>query len=162
MKWPKRDQQTGSGGGSNLFLKLGDGESRVGLLQGERYDFSQKWEGGKPQVVGSNDPDGKLRFRANFVTKEDGEMKAKIFEFGTAVYDQLADLADEYDLTKTAIKITRRGEKLETTYTIIPAKEQPTMAQLKVIQSVDLNILEHKDSQKAASSPAEPNDGVPF
>lgn len=148
MKFEKRDIPKGDGNGG-VFLRFQDGESKIGVFRGEIHEFFQYWEGNKSQVVSADHPKAKSRFRLNFVTKEDGVMKAFIFDFPTTVYNSLAELAEEYDLEKTAVKITRRGIGKDTLYMIIPAKDQPTPPQLKAIQALDLNILEHKDTQPA-------------
>lgn len=147
MKFQKREVPKSEGGGS--FLRLKDGESRVGVFRGEIYEFFQIWEGGKSHVVSEDHPGAKSRFRLNFITKEDGIMKPFIFEFGLVIYNQLAELSEEYDLEKTAVKITRRGVGTDTVYMIIPAKDQPTPAQLKAIQAIDLAMLEHKEQPQA-------------
>lgn len=154
MKFEKRDIPNGDGKGG-LFLKFKDGESKVGVLRGEIYEFFQVWESGKSHVVDSEHPQAKSRFRLNFVTKEDGEMKVKIFEFGLTIYNQLADISDDYDLEQTAVKITRRGTGTDTVYMIIPAKDQPNASQLKAIQALPLNILEHKDQPKPQGNPGD-------
>lgn len=130
--------------GSGLFLRLKDGESKVGVFRGEVYEFFQVWESGKSKVVEPDFDGAKSRFRLNFVTKEDGEYKAKIFEFGIQVYNQLAEIQDDYDLETTGLKIGRRGTGTDTTYIIIPSKEQPSAQVMKTIEAVSLNILEHK------------------
>jgi hypothetical protein len=145
MKFKKREITQGNGNGG-VFLKFKDGDSKVGILRGEIYEFFQYWDNGKSHVVDADHPQGKSRFRLNFVTKEDGELKAKIFEFGLTVYNQLADISDDYEIDKTAVKITRRGTGTDTVYMIIPSKEQPNAQQLKAIEAVPLNIVEHKDS----------------
>jgi hypothetical protein len=147
-----------------LFLKLKDGESKVGVFRGERpYEFFQVWEDGKSQVVDADHPNAKSRFRLNFVTKEDGELKVKIFEFGLTVHNMLADISESYDLEQTAVKITRRGLGTDTVYLILPVppKEQPNATQLKAIQALPLNILEHKPQVKNHAPQAAWDDGDP-
>lgn len=159
MNFTKREQSDSSGG---LFLKLKDGVPQTGVFRGELYEFCQKWEGGKSHLANPDDPGAKTRFRANFITKEDGELKAKIFEFGFMVYNQLADIATEYDINKTALKISRRGVGMETEYTVIPAKDQPSEAALKTIGAIDLNVLEHKNAIKVKNHAPGSDDEIPF
>lgn len=151
MKITRREVGEGTGG---LFLKMKDGESRIGVLRGEIYEFYQVWENGKPRVVSPGDPEGKSRFRLNFVTKEDGDLKVKIFEFGVTINNQLYDLIKEYDdLESNAVKITRHGSGTDTTYNVIRAKDQPTAEQWKKIEAMPLNILEHKNSPPKSDEP---------
>lgn len=142
-KLAKREITSGDGSGG-LFLKLKDGESKVGVFRGEIYEFHQVWENGKSKVVEPDVDGAKSRFRLNFVSKEDGQYRSQIFEFGLMVYNQLAEIQDDYDLEKTGLKISRRGTGTDTTYIIIPSKEQPSASALKAIEAVGLNILEHK------------------
>lgn len=150
MKFTRRET-LGSGQG-DLFLKFKDGESKVGILRGEVYEFYQVWANGKSSLVDKDAAGAKPRFRLNFLTKEAGEqtMAAKIFEFGIPVYSQLADINEEYDLSQTTVKITRKGIGLDTVYSILPLlKQTPTAAQLKTIAAIPLKILDHKPTQGA-------------
>lgn len=168
MKFIKRDLPPKSNDGPSLLMKFKDGESKTGVLRGEVYEFHQYWENGKSHIVGKDDPRAKSRFRLNFVTKEDGGLKSKIFEFGINVYNQLAGIAEDYEMDKTAIKITRHGTGTDTIYVIIPAKEQPSVAGLKQISEVPLNILNHKESSKDSAvnsfeeMPSNDDEGLPF
>jgi hypothetical protein len=166
MKFTKREIKSNSGGGSSMFLKFQDGESKTGVLRGDVYEFYQVWEDGQSKIVEPSHPDGKARFRANLVVQEDGKFVAKIFEFGLTVYNQLADISDEYDIEKTKIKITRRGVKTDTTWMILPLLKEPLGAKaLAEIEAVPLQNLEHK--QKVLIEPgyvlgADEDDNAPF
>lgn len=154
MKFPKLDAPASEGSGSNLFLKLKDGESVTGVFRGELYEFFSKWTGNKSIVTSSLDPEGKQRFRANIVVYEDGQFRAKIWEFGRPVCAQLKDINDEYPLDKTKVKITRRGTGTDTTYMILPILKEPLSAKhLAEIEGVALNILEHRDKPEAPQVP---------
>lgn len=144
MRFQKRDL---SEGGGSTFLKFKDGESKIGVFRGEIYEFFQVWENGKSRVVGPEE--GKSRFRLNFITKEDGELKAKIFEFSLTTYNVLAEISSDYDLEKTAVKVTRRGMGTDTTYLItpMPPKDQPSEAHLGGLANIPLNVLEHKENK---------------
>lgn len=165
MKLPKRDQSIHEGSNSNLFLKLKDGESITGVARGDCYEFFQVWAGNKSKVVGPDDPEGKSRFRLNFVTLEDGAFVAKIWEFPTAVYDQISELNEEYPLEKTKIKIKRNGTGTDTVYMILPLLKEPIPAKtIKEIEAVPLNMLEHKQKSQTPKSEFATNDSeeIPF
>jgi hypothetical protein len=159
VKFTKREITSSGGASSDKFLKLKDGESIIGVFRGEVYEFYQIWENGKSKVVDKGIQGAKSRFRLNFIDKD---LKAKVFEFGLTIYNQLADIADDYNLEQTALKISRRGAGTDTVYMLIPAKEQPSAAMMAKIQAVPLNILEHKDAKPSEalppsnSEPAEP------
>jgi hypothetical protein len=87
-------------------------------------------------------------------------LSAKVWEFGLTVYNQLAELSEDYDLETTKLKISRRGEGKNTIWSVIPlAKEKLTPAMLAEIEAVDLNIL---GAAPAASEPADDASEVPF
>jgi hypothetical protein len=163
MKFTKREMPTSNGSNGTMFLKFKDGEAKTGVLRGDIYEFTQVWENGKSQVVEESHPDGKSRFRLNFVTQEDGKFVAKIFEFGLTVYNQLADIAEEYELDKTKIKISRRGTGMDTVWNILPLLKEPIPPKLlKDLEAVPLNILEHKAKTEDAKKFDEFKDNIPF
>jgi hypothetical protein len=145
MKFSKRDQSQEQGKGPGIFLKIGDGDSVTGIFKGELYEFRSKWVNNRPQLTDSSDPEGKPRFRANFVIKEEGRLVAKIWEFPTGIYNKLANIHEEYPLEETKVKITRRGVGTDTEYDILPLlKDVITPEVKKAIDAVPLNVLEHK------------------
>lgn len=151
MKFSKREVVQNESG---LFLKLKDGESVSGVFRGDIYEFHSKWTGNRSQLTTPDDPEGRARFRLNFVTKEDKKLVAKIWEFPVAVYNQLADIHEEYSLEETKIKITRRGTGTDTTYMILPLlKEKMSPAIMTEVLSVPLSILEHKEQPKDENGP---------
>lgn len=153
MNFKKREIPKGEGG--NLFLRLKDGESIKGVCRGEIHEFHMKWVGNRSQLCEPNDPEAKFRFRLNIIVPENGSFVPKIWEFGLTIYNQLADIAEEYDLEKTKIKITRRGTGTDTVYLILPLLKEPlTPKQLNEIEAVPLNILEHKESAKQQLAPS--------
>jgi len=141
MKPRKREQPASSEG---KFLKLADGESKIGVFRGDMYEFHSKWDGRRGVPVGPDDPDGKLRFRANFVVYEKGGFKPYIFEFGIMVNNILADIADVYDLDKTKIKITRQGVKTDTVYMILPVPGDIPASSLNALANLELLPLAHE------------------
>ncbi len=150
MKFHKLEQSSGSGEGSKTFLTIKDGESVNAVFRGEIHEFYTKWIEGKSQLVGADDPEGKLRFRVNAIVKEGSQFVAKIWEFGRPVYDQLSEINAEYPLETIKVKVSRRGVKLETTYMILPLlgdKDKLSGEAIHVIGLVPLNILEHKPPQ---------------
>lgn len=111
-------------GGSKWYLKLKDKESVAGVFRGNPHEFYVVWENGKSNVVDESNPDGKFRFRINFVVKEGDNYAPKIFENSRTVYEMLKELSKEYDLETTVIKITRSGSGTDTTYSLLPLLKQ--------------------------------------
>lgn len=119
MKFRAEPKVAGEGGGN--FLRLKDGESVKGILQGEPYEFRTLWSGGRPQVVAEGTPKSSFRFRMNIVIKENDKYVMKIWEQGAIVYNTLKGFSEEYDLEKTVLKVTRQGStKDNTDYAIVP------------------------------------------
>jgi hypothetical protein len=158
-----------SEGGKN-FVKLKSGETIQGLFRGDIYEFRQHWSETKSDLCKGDDcpicKTGKkpsFRFRLNLIVKEDSNYVAKVFEQGWTVYEQLRGLHNEYDLTKTVVKIARQGEgKNDTTYTILPAKVQPPADTLKTLASIPLIPLEHGAETPQQEERDADEDSVPF
>lgn len=143
--------------GSKHFLKLKDKESISGIFMGNLYEFFILWENKKSREVAEGTPDAKFRFRINFVSKEGAVYVPKIFEQGSIVYRQLAELHEEYDLEKTVIKITRNGMGTDTTYSLLPLLKQVITKEVADhLKEIDLLPLEGK------VTPISGTEDVPF
>jgi hypothetical protein len=145
MQFTKRPQ---SSGGDKKYLSLKDGESVAVLFRGNPVFHFVKWENGKATPVAENHPEAQFRFTINALVKENAAWVAKIWDQGTIVYNMLADLNEDYPLEDTVIKITRRGTKTDTTYMILPNKEQPNPKQLESMKQVELNDLNPGHAKK--------------
>ncbi len=167
MKFEKFESKPKGEGSSGAYLRLKDGESVNGVFKGDILKFWQVWpKGGDKQIFVEPAPGASPRFKVNIVVHENGEFVAKVFEFTKSISSQLADLQEDYDLSNTKVKITRRGEGTATVYSIIPSKDQPTPSQLKIINSVQLNALSvsTKEPPKELKNyaPSDDSDEVPF
>lgn len=146
--------------GSDKFLKIKPGTSQVGVLRGEIYDYFVLWADGKTQIVSSTTPKAKPRFRVNVVVydAESKKMIPKIFEFGLTVYNQFAEIAEHYDITRMKVSIARKGEKLDTEWTVMPLvgpKHDLSETAMKMIEAVDLLQLEPSNRPEGAMKPSE-------
>lgn len=154
--------QSNTGG---LFVKLKDKESIEGVFRGDPREFLQHRVGRRPvecagdgcELCEKDTP--KFRFRLNFVTKENGAYVAKIYEGGAMVYDALKDLhSSDWDLEKTVIRIARKGEGLDTEYSVTPKPGGISAETEKLLSSIKLNPLEPQ--QQAAQIGEDEN--IPF
>ncbi len=160
MKFVKRETSSAAGSQAGDYLKIKSGESKIGVLRGEIFEFYIKWVEGKSQVVQPDNPEGKARFKANIFIREGEALVPKIWEFGIVIYNQLAGIAEEYDITTTPIKITRQGTSTDTTYTVMPLLKTPlTPAQLKQIESTPLHILGKAKAEPKAEYPQSWDEG---
>lgn len=163
MEFPKRSNGGGSDGPSN-YLRIKDGESVTGILRGELYKYYQTGFGPTAQVVGPGE--GKERFKANFVVKEDEKFVAKLWEFGPKIYDMLAALHESgWKLDNTLLTISRVGSTKENTkYTVSPMKKEPTAAAMKEIEKLEMNSLGPKEQGplKNYAPSDEESDTIPF
>lgn len=155
MKFPKRD--TNEGGG--LFFKLKDGESKTGVLRGEVYEFGVIWKDGKSTVTSIGTQGSKARYKLNIVVHEENKFVAKVWEFSQTVCNQLAALSEEYDMSITKIKISRKGTDLDTEYSIITTKDQLGAGHIKAIEQVPLNILDQTKKDIPNMAPQAPGFG---
>lgn len=141
MQFDHRNQTSGEGG-ENKFLQIKDGESVTGIFRGEPYRHFIKWIEGKSIDADENEREARPRFKLNFITNVDGALKALIWNFSQTVYNQLAEIHDEYPLESTKLKITRRGTGKETMYSILPLLKEPLSSkQLDDIAKVQLQVL---------------------
>ncbi len=151
---PKKTEDTRN------FLKLKDGESLTGVFRGDLFEYRLHWADNHGSVCPGKDTctlcatgnKAKFRFRVNFLVKEGSSYVAKIMEQGWTVYELLREMNEtDYDLEKYVMKITRRGEKLDTTYSIIPAPNgalsEETEAKLKLVPLNDLGHLAQIDEE---------------
>ena len=130
---------------TTTFLKINDGESVQGVFRGDPHAFKSKWTDSGSELCQDNDPEGRFRFRINFVQMVNGALTAFIWEQGARVYDNLKVLNADYDLESTIVRITRSGTGTDTRYTIIPIKKHQVDGDLeKSLKEINLHRLEHE------------------
>ena len=145
MKFTDRPKTGGSDhGGPTLYLRLKDGEAVNIIPRGEIHEFYSVF-GARGEVTATT-PGAKLRFKMNVVVNEAGTLKAKILEFGMTIYDQLAEINKVCDVTKTKIRMSRKGSgKSDTMYMLLPVVNEPISPKvLATIEAIPLNILDGK------------------
>lgn len=151
-----REDLPDSGGGS--FLKLKDRESVTGVFLGDVHEFFTLWQDGKSMIVPEGTPKAAFRFRINFIVKSGDGYAAKIFENGATVYRDLGALHEEYNLETVAVKLTRNGVGLETTYSLMPLLKTQINEAIRVTPLLQLD----KDKAEAVTQATSSVDGVPF
>lgn len=173
MKFPDAGGSSGPGSGSKLFVKLGDGDKITGLFRGDPKVFRTHWVDNKSHkctgretcVHCKNGDKSKLRFRLNFITKENGVLVAKIFEGSGNGYYDLKELHENgYDLEQTIINITRTGLKQDTRYSFIPAPKNGGVSEkgIEQMHAVPLNDLSDDARGPGHESAPTSDDEVPF
>lgn len=134
--------------GAGMFLKLSDGDEVLGVFRGNPYEYHIRWddESKRSEEVSEDSEGAKFRFKINFVTKNsEGDYEAKIFENSLTVYNKLKEIHAEWDLENTVVKLSRKGEKLKTEYSIVPTKHKVP----KEVLNVELRNLEPDTKPKA-------------
>lgn len=154
---------------SKNFIKLNDGQEIVGVFRGDPFEFQDHWINNRSQeCTGSSCEHCKagiksgFKFRINFITKENNEYVAKIFERGWSVYKTLRKLHEgDYNLEKTIVKIKRIGSTRQNTeYSVLPIPKYHVNAQLEnTLAKVKLHDLAKVGQE---SAPAEQNDANDF
>lgn len=140
MKFIKLREHQKSSGGGNLYVKIGDGESLTVVPRGEIFGFRVNWDGGKAVEIPEANPANFNRFKMNVIVSDNGVYSARIWEFGIVIYNQLAAYSEEMDLTKTKIKVSRKGLSKATEWLLIPLGPVKS-TEIVNIESVKLNIL---------------------
>lgn len=153
-------------GSSGHFLKIKDGESKRLVLRGDIHECYKKWVGGKGQECAPDEPGAGLRFKVNAILDENGELVAKIWEFGITIYNQLKDINAEYPLENTKIKVTRSGStKDNTSYTVLPLvgeKDKLLPKHLDKISAISLHELVRTPQGPLRNYAPSDSDEVPF
>lgn len=165
MKFPEHNQESG-GGGTNVFIKMKDGDKIEGIFRGDPYVFHQHWVNNKSILCpGENQcptcaagEKAQFRFRLNFITKENDVLVAKIFEGNYGTFKDLREMhQNNYDLEETKVSVVRRGEKQQTRYNILPVKNNGglTADHFAKIAKIPLNNLSKDKKSK------QPKEDVP-
>ncbi len=152
MKFTERPKSGGGDmGGPTLYLRLKDGEAVNIIPRGEIHEFYSVF--GVRGEVTAETPNAKLRFKMNVVVNEAGTLKAKILEFGMTIYEQLSEINKVCDVTKTKIRLSRKGSgKSDTMYMLLPVVNEPLSAKvMATIEAIPLHVL---GSKKAEAKPA--------
>lgn len=136
-------------------IKLGSGESIVGVLRGDPYEYTKKWD---------DNPKPTFKFRLNMIVKDSNtnELAAKILEGGWKLYNQLKDLQNAgWVLEKTFLKISRQGTGMQTVYsaTCIPdgVLSGDKLAKVEAVKLLDLKTNIQDESSFAGDS-----EDIPF
>ncbi len=155
-----RDQKDMPSSGGANYVKLKDGEKIHGIFMGDIHEFNVMWKNSKAEEVPEGHPNGKFRFRINFMVKEGAVYVPKVFEQGLKVYKDLADLHEIYPLDKTLVQISRKGNSVnDTTYSIMPMPQKISEETLAHIKTIKLNDLTGKSG---GSQPSGPMDDSPM
>lgn len=97
------------GGGDGLFLRLKDGDSVKLRVASQPAIYEQTF-------------DDKLTRRFAWVVWNRNEKKAQVFSSGVSIFNQLADLVEEWgEPQEFDVTIKRTGEMLETRYSVTPS-----------------------------------------
>jgi hypothetical protein len=145
MKFPKIEvkKRSEGSGGSEMFLKIQDGESKILICRGERYEYAKLWNEGRSTVVPAGTPGASRAFRMNVVVNESGKLVPKVWEFGVIICNMLADIHEEHPLDVTTLKVIRRGTGKDTEYGVLTtSKEKFSKEQLAEIAKLPLLNLE--------------------
>lgn len=118
-----------AGGGDGLFLKISDGDSVKLRIASEPAIFTTTFEGSDPST------------RFAWTVWNRGEKKAQVFNGGKSIYNQIADLVEEWgEPTTFDISVKRTGQGLETRYSVnpLPKSTDLTKEEQEECDKVDL------------------------
>lgn len=158
----KFTEEPASGGGSDKYLKIADGQSVYCIFRGDINTSYKKWNGTTYEESSKGTEGAGLRFKVNAVVFEDKKPVVKILEGAGHLYFDLKSINDEYPLEKTMVKISRAGTGKGTRYSVMVAgpKMQPDE---KVLKSLD-NLMLHSFDKNATTDdiPNFDEEEVPF
>ena len=135
--WSSMKEAREKSGGK--FVRLKDGESIVGVFRGTPYTFYKKW--GEEEEYSEWQKGRAFRFRINFITKENSQYVARIFEGNSYTGDQLWACYEEYGLD-AVYKVVRKGSGTDTRYTLL-FQSKLNEVSLDVIKKVPLEVIRH-------------------
>jgi hypothetical protein len=120
-----------SGGGSNTYLRLKDGDNVKVRIFGE-------------PVVFQNDYNGQLSTKFAYVVWNYEQETAQVFQFGKKIAGYLDDLADNEDwgdVTTYDIRLGRTGSGLnDTEYSVQPSPKSQPLTEEQKAELADLNL----------------------
>jgi hypothetical protein len=162
MQTQKREMPEGAGNGGGKFLKIAIGQNATGVFRGEPVSYWQKWpKGGVKETSETQKPGFEERFKVNFVIHEEGVFTAKILDMNLALYNQMAEINEAYDIETIKCKISRQPSGKGSIYLLLPLlKESIPAKALKQIEAVELIPLGPAPSQSAPAN--ENTDEIPF
>jgi len=118
-----------AGGDGGLYLKLSDGESVKLRIASEPVIFTQEF---------NNDGEVTVSTKFAWTVWNRNEKKAQVFNGGKSIYNQIADLVEEWgEPTTFDLTVKRTGQMLETRYSVNPAPK-----------SIDLTKEEQSECDK--------------
>lgn len=173
MKFSDFGGTKGAGGSGQLFIKMKDGDRIQGVFRGDPKVQFVHWINSKPQKCTGKEcalcADGdkaRMRFKLNFLMRENGVWIAKIFDGSGRTYYDLKELHEsDYNLEETVVNVTRNGDGTDTRYTIMPAKNNGglTAKDFKALAAIPLNSLSDREADAEAAEAGDANeDDVPF
>lgn len=117
-----------AGGGDNLFLRLKDGDAVKLRVASEPAYYEQTF-------------DGKTSGRYAWIVWNRNEEKAQIFSGGVSIFNQFADLVEEWgDPTEYDCTVKRTGEMLETRYSVNPAPKSVELTKEQQAECDAINL----------------------
>lgn len=158
-----RDASQLPSGDKSMYIRLKDRESVIGVLAGDLHEFAQIWKDGKSTDVPEGTAGASFRFRVNMLVKEGSSYVAKVFEQGVTVYKTLSEIAADWPIESTVIKITRSGSSIsDTSYSITPQKQELTPETLAHLKTIKLHDLSGKKPDGSQGDWPSADDEIPF
>ncbi len=120
-------------GSDGLFLKLQDGDTVRLRIASEPAIYTQEF---------NNDGEVTVSTKFAWVVWNRNEEKAQVFSQGKSVYNQLADLYDEWqNPTGYDVSIKRVGQMLETRYSVTPSPKSTDLTPEQEAACAKIDLL---------------------
>lgn len=123
------------GGISGLYLKINDGEAIKMRIASEPAIFTQEFTDKETGEVS-------ISTRYAWIIWNRSEKKAQVFQGGKSIFNQLADLVEEWnDPSGFDITIKRTGTMLETRYAVTPAPKSVDLTKEEKAECDKIDLL---------------------
>jgi hypothetical protein len=168
MVTQKRDVPANTGSGGGRFLKIEIGQSANGVFRGQPVSYWQKWpKGGNKETSDIPKPGFEERFKVNFIIHEEGAFVAKILDMNLALYNQMAEVNEAYDVETIKCKISRQPAGKGSIYLLLPLLKKDdaipakTLAAIEAVELLPLGPAPAQAPKNHAPGASDP-DEVPF
>jgi len=147
MSWDKLDEVGGGGKGSSIFIALKDKENVEGVFRGKPHFYYAIYK--QKEEYETKVKDSSLKFKVNFLVKENGQFTTKILNQGKLLAELIRTYINEYG-EDTLFKIERQGSTKDDTHYFIYPKGPLSPEDLMKVKACRLQELKPKSTGSTA------------
>lgn len=160
MKFP--DELFEQSAAATNYVKLKDKEALECIFVGAMAVHYVVWNEGRSAAAQKGTPGAKPRFKINALVKDGTSYVAKVFEMNKTTGQQIADLAKEYTLEETVVKISRNGTGKDTVFSILPLPKKLSKETVEYLKTIKLNKLDSSNNEGDEAFSFDSSEEIPF